>query len=125
MLFLNKYTAEDLRIIAVHDSIGHINELRDFIRICFGEGYYSSKDFQKLLSTSAFKSGRLKRIYEFIPLSIDTEKEFLEFIRDNRHTTKSELKIIMKYICKKNWKSWMDDLYKQGKITFRRGCIQT
>lgn len=120
MIKEKKYTTEDLKIIAVHDVIGDISELRDFIRICFGDNYVSPH-YKTLLSTNAFKSGRLKRIYEFIPLSIKTKREFLDFIKSNRYMTKLELNTIMKRICEGDWRSWANDLLNENVITFRKG----
>lgn len=121
MLREKEYTPEDLKIIAVHDAIGKFDELRDFVRICFGNSYVSPY-YKRLLSTNAFKSGRLKRLYEFIPLSIKTKRQFLDFITSNRHMTKPELNTIMKRICNENWQSWIKDLLRDNVITYRRGC---
>jgi hypothetical protein len=122
MLKNKGYTNDDLKIIATHDVIGEISELRDFIRVCFGDSNVS-KYYKRLLSTKAFKNGRLKRIYEFIPLTIQTKRDFVEFIRSNRNTTKSELKIIMNRICEKNWRGWVDELLVENKLFVRRGCF--
>ena len=122
MLKNNSYNYDDLKLIATHDAIGEIAELRDFIRVCFGDNY-NFKYYKKLISTNAFKSGRLKRIYDFIPFSIQTKREFIDFIRNNKHLTKSELDIIMKNICKENWNNWIEDSLKEGVITFKRGHI--
>ena len=116
------YTKDDLRIMATHDIIGEISELREFIRVCFGDSHVS-KYYKRLLSTKAFKSGRLKRIYEFIPLTIETKREFVDFIRSNRNLTKSELTTIMNYTCHKNWRLWVDELLKENILFIRRGCF--
>lgn len=115
------YSKDDLMIMATHDIIGDMSELRDFIRVCFGDSYVP-KYYKRLLSTKAFKSGRLKRIYEFIPLLIETKGEFVDFIRSNRNLTKYELRMIMGYICHKNWKKWVEELITENKLTVRRGC---
>jgi len=47
------------------------------------------------LSSNAFKSGRLKRLYEFIPHRIDTKKDFIRFVKSRRRVNKTELSIIM------------------------------
>ncbi len=117
-----KYTQDDLKIIATHDIIGDFYELRNFIRVCFGD-IHVSKYYRRLLSSRAFKSGRLKRIYEFIPLTIETKREFVDFIKINRNLTKSELTVIMNHICHKNWKIWVDELLKENKLIIRRGCL--
>ena len=121
MVKQNRYTLVDLKLIATHDVIGDIGELKDFIRICFGDSYVSPH-YKELLSTSAFKSGRLKRIYEFIPISIKTKRQFMDFIKSNRHMTRFELNLIMKRICEENWRAWLDDMLRDNVITFRRGC---
>ena len=116
------YTNDDLKIMATHDVIGDITELREFIRACFGDSHVA-KYYKRLISTSAFKSGRLKRIYEFIPLTIKSEREFLDFIRSNQNLTRSELKMIMNNICNKNWQNWVDKLLRENKLILRRGCL--
>lgn len=122
MLKKNKFTNEDLKIMATHDVMGEIPELRSFVRVCFGDGYISAH-YKKIISTNAFKSGRLKKIYEFIPLSIKSKRDLLDFIRNNRGITKSELNTIMNQICTQNWRAWIEELNQESKIAFRRGCI--
>jgi len=68
------------------------------------------------LSSNAFKSGRLKRLYEFIPHRIDTKKDFIRFVKSRRRVNKTELSIIMNQICRKNWKEWLNDLIDKNKI---------
>lgn len=119
----NHYKTEDLKIIATHDVIGEINELKDFIRVCFGKNYAFS-NYRKLISSEAFKKGKLKKLYDFIPYSMESKEDLLDFIRNNRMTI-SEVNSIMKIISNTKWKIWKEELIAEGKIKLRRGHFCT
>ena len=116
MLKKRGYSMDDLKIIATHDYIRSIPSLEFFIRECFALNYVSPAHYKKLLSSNAFKAGRLKRLYEFIPLKIETKTEFMRFIRAKRGIPKSELTAVMNHLCKKNWRDWLNELIDKGKI---------
>lgn len=119
----NHYNSEDLKIMATHDTIGEINQLKDFIRVCFGKNYAFS-NYKKLISSESFKSGRLKKLYDFVPHSIKSKEDLLDFIRNNK-MTHTELYSITNIICKGNWKSWKEELLNEGKIRIKRGYFCT
>lgn len=122
MLKKNKYTNEDLKVLATHEVIGEISDLREFGRMCFGN-QHSSVYIRRLLSTNAFKSGKLKKIYEFLPLSIRSKEAFFEFMRSQKSMPKSDLNVVMNKVSEGNWKRWMDELFKDDKLFIRRGSI--
>jgi len=124
MLKRNNYTPNDLKILATHEVIGEISDLREFGRVCFGGGCYSIY-IKKIISANAFKNGKLKKVYEFIPLSIRSKKDFLEFMRVHRSISKSDLNIIMRQVSIGNWKVWLSELVKEDKLFFRRGSVCT
>jgi hypothetical protein len=123
MMKKNHYNEEELRIIATHEVIGSIDSIQDFVFICFGSGHQISL-YKKVLSTNAFRNGQLRKIYDFIPNSISTKDEFIELLRSNRGWNRSELNIVMHYICKANWRVWLADLEQDNKIVLRKGRIQ-
>jgi len=116
MLKKRSYSINDLKIIATHDYIKHIENLEFFVKECFGLNYVTPAHYKKILSSNAFKAGRLKRLYEFIPLRIETKIEFMRFVRTKRGIPKTELSAIMSYICRNNWKEWLNELIDKGKI---------
>ncbi len=121
MLKKRGYTMNDLVLIATHDSIRNVYSLESFVRECFGLSYTSPLHYKKVLSSNAFKSGRLKRLYEFIPPRIETKEEFTRFIKGRRDIPKSELTVLMSQLCKKNWRIWLCELVDKGKIVEQGG----
>ena len=117
----NNYDKDDLRLIATHDTSRSIRSLEQFIKECFGVRYANHPSYKKVLSSNAFKSGRLKQLYEFIPKSIETKTDFFRFIRSRGNVPKDELNVIMSQICKKNWREWLYDLISKEKIRDNRG----
>jgi len=120
-LLKQKYSVDDLKFIAIHDSLGTLYHVEFFVRECFGTNYAGPEHYRKLLKSAAFKSGRLKRIYEFIPARIETQNDFIRFIKMRKGISKSELNVIMNAICKKDWHVWLDELIDNNKIIQDRG----
>jgi|TARA_Y100000294_G_scaffold19904_1_gene16956 hypothetical protein len=117
----NNYNKDDLRIIATHDTSRSIRSLEQFIMECFEVRYVNRPYYKKVLSSNAFRSGRLKQLYIFVPKSIEKKTEFLRFIRIRGNVPKDELNVIMRQICKKNWREWLYDLISKGKIRDHQG----
>ena len=115
------FSMNDLKIIAVHDTARNIPSLEFFIRECFGLSYVSSSHYRKVLSSNAFRAGRLKRLYEFIPIRIETKSEFIRFIRSKRDIPKAELSAVMNYICSNDWRQWLNELIEAGKMQEQGG----
>lgn len=115
------YSRNDLKIIAIHDYARHIPSLEFFIREYFGLNYVSPEHYRKILSSNAFKAGRLKRLYEFIPIRIETKTEFVRFIKSKRDIPKAELSAVMNHICNKNWRQWLNEIIDTGKIQEQGG----
>lgn len=114
------YTKFDLMIIATHDSIHRIRSLEQFARECFSVRFVKSHYLGKIVSSSAFKSGRLKRLYEFIPSWFETKNDIVKFLKRRRNITNAEFQAILKQTCPK-WKKWIDELIEKGKIHYDRG----
>lgn len=121
MLKKRGYAMNDLKLIAAHDSIRNVHSLEYFVRECFGLYYVSPLHYKKVLSSNAFKTGRLNRLYEFIPSRIETKEEFVRFIKGRKGIQKSELTVLMSQLCKKNWCSWFYELVEKGNIEENRG----
>jgi hypothetical protein len=117
----NNYNKDDLRLIATHDTLRTIRSLEQFIKECFEVRHASHPSYKKVLSSNAFKSGRLNQLYVFIPKSIETKTDFYRFIRMRRNVPKGELNVIMGQICKKNWREWLYELISKEKIQDHRG----
>lgn len=115
------YSKDDLKIIALHDHMKRIHDLEFFIRNCFGINYAGIVHYRKLLSSNAFKAGRLCRLYEFIPLKIENKVDFLRFIKAKGSISKAELSAVMSSIAKKEWKSWLNELIDSGRIRECKG----
>lgn len=122
MIKKNEYTQEDLKFIAIHEVMGEICSIQEFSSLCFSSGQNISF-YKKLLSTKAFQKGQLKKLYDYIPESINTKEDFISFLRTNPGLNFSELKAIMKYICKKDWQSWLSALKTENKLRLRMGRI--
>ncbi len=116
MLKKRGYSTDDLRIIATHDYLKDIPSLEFFIKECFALNYAGPAHYKKLLSSNAFRSGRLKRLYEFVPPKIETKTEFVRFIRARKGIPKSELTAVMNQLCRKNWRNWLNELIDKGRI---------
>jgi len=125
MLSKRKYSFNDLKFIATHDYMKEIYSIEMFFTECFGTQYVTSEQYKTLLKSSSFKSGRLRRLYEFIPPSIETEKEFYKWLKLRRRISKIELKIVMNTICKNNWMEWYDRFQEQGKVYEDGGRVFT
>ena len=116
-----KYSLDDLKLIATHDSLSNVHTVEFFVKECFGTNYVGPQHYKRLLRSVAFKSGRLKRLYEFIPTRIETKNDFIRFIKTRRGISKPELTVIMKSICKKEWQMWLNELIHGNKIMQDRG----
>lgn len=122
MLKKKNYSIDDLKLIAMHDYIKNLLDLEYFIRNYFETNYVGPQHYKKLLKSSAFKSGRLKRLYEFVPVRIETKNDFIRFIKMRRRgVSKQELTAIMNSICKKRWHSWINELIDDNKIREDKG----
>ncbi len=121
MLKKRGYSVTDLKVIAIHDCVYSISSLESFIREYFGLNYITPAHYKRILSSNAFKTGRLKRLYEFIPLRIETKIEFVRFIRARRSIPKAELSAIMNQTCNKNWRDWLNELIDNGKLQEEAG----
>lgn len=115
------YSVDDLKLIATHDSIKSLHNVEFFVKESYGTNYVSPAYYKKVLSSNAFKSGRLKRLYEFIPHKLETKQEFIRFIRSRKGISRTELTVIMNQICKKDWHQWLNDLLDKNKIHDDRG----
>ncbi len=115
------YSMIDLMLIGTHDSIRSIYDLESFVKECFGVAYVTKANYRKLLSSNAFRDGRLKRLYEFIPFKIETKAEFVRFIRSRNNILKAELTVIMNQICNKNWHIWLNEMIDKNKIRDKGG----
>ena len=115
------YSMIDLMLIGTHDSIKSIYDLESFVKECFGVDYVTKLNYKKLMSSNAFKNGRLKKLYEFIPLKIETKIDLIRFIRIRIKIPKEELAVIMNNICSKNWHAWMNELIYIGKLRDKGG----
>ena len=116
MLKKKNYSKNDLFLIATHDNIRMINNLNMFVEECFEKFQITPLLYRKILSSNAFKSGKLKMLYEFIPIKIKTKDELLRFLRARREIPKEELKVIMDYVCKENWSMWLRELEDKNNI---------
>ena len=116
MIKKRQYSVNDLKLIATHDTIGRMHNLEFFVKECFGINYVNEKHYRKLMSSNAFQSGRLKRLYQFLPNKIKTKTEFLRFLRSKYELSKSELTVIMNQVCENNWRIWLNELLDKGKI---------
>lgn len=125
MLKKNNYSKDDLILIATHDIIDRISNLDDFIKECYSVKYVDDKKYKKVLSSNAFKSGRLKVLYSIIPKSIETKHEFFRFLKGRGHITKNELSTIMNYICKEKWANWLYELIDKQRVVEREGRYMT
>ena len=115
------YSMIDLMLIGTHDSVKSIYDLESFVKECFGIAYVTKSNYRKVLSSNAFKEGRLKKLYEFIPFKIETKAEFVRFIRSRNNIPKAELTVIMNQICNKNWHAWLNELIYMNKIRDKCG----
>lgn len=114
------YTENDLKFIAVHDSIKEIRCLEEFIRKCFENRNNELFAYKAVLSSNAFKSGRLRQLNHLIPLKIDNKTEFIRFLKSRRELPKAELEQIMNIVCGRRWRAWLYELIDKGKI-FEKG----
>ena len=121
MMKKRSYSMIDLMLIGTHDSIKNIYDLEFFVKECFGVAYATKANYRKILSSNAFREGRLKRLYEFIPFKIETKAEFIRFIRSRNNIPKAELSVIMNQICDKNWRAWLNELIDMNKIRDKGG----
>lgn len=110
------YSMDDLKIIATHDSMEHIMDFESFVKECFALDYVTQKHYKRLLSSRAFRNGRLRRLYEFVPLQIRTKTQLFNFIRSRRGISKSELEAIMNHLCKNDWKQWLNELIDKKSV---------
>ncbi|MCP3682879.1 MAG: hypothetical protein GY861_09335 [bacterium] len=115
------YSDYDLQLIATHDSLSDVYSIGFFVKECFGANYVSKAHYKKILSSNAFKSGRLKRLYELIPSKIETKTEFIRFIKSQGSFGKTELSVIMSQICKNNWRKWLNEMIDQNKLHEAKG----
>lgn len=123
MITKNKYALNDLKFIATHDTMSDIHNLEHYIKECFGTNYASPKHYKILLASNAFRSGRLRRLYQFIPVRIETKNAFIRFMRTKRGITTAELNAIMSVIGNKKWQSWLDELEDDNKLTNHDGRV--
>ncbi len=122
MIKKRDYSTTDLMLIATHDTVVYVNNLERFIKECFGINYASPPYYKKVLSSNAFKTGRLKKLYDFIPHKIQTKNEFIRFIKSRRQISKPEFSVIMNQVCKENWHRWLDELIDKNKIQQHNGA---
>jgi len=115
MLKKSGYTKNDLILISVHDSMSRIYEFEDFISSCYNNKEIETA-YDKILTSKAFRSGRLRKLYCFIPTKINTKQEFYMFVRRRRMISKIELKKIMNSISCKRWLIWLQELIDAKKI---------
>jgi len=116
MLRKRHYTEHDLKLIAAHDTMRKMRDFETFICHCFGSKYVSPLHYQKVLRSNAFKSGRLTRLYDFVPNRIDTRKEFIRFLKSRRGINKTECEVIMRSIACRNWRNWLEDLIDKRRL---------
>jgi len=121
MLKKRNYSKLDLVLIAVHDNSGRTEDFEKFIKECFDTEVASFEHYKKVLASNAFRTGRLKKIYNFIPYMIETKRDFEIFIKMKHGIPKQELSVIMNYICKDKWKRWLHELMEQDKLVCRNG----
>ena len=76
----NRYSRTDLNLIAIHKNSGTIRNLDDFIDYFASFNETTIKHYIQIMSSSAFKTGRLKKLYRFIPRKIKSRREFLIFM---------------------------------------------
>jgi hypothetical protein len=125
MLSKRKYSFNDLKFIATHDYMKEIYSIEMFFTECFGTQYVTSEQYKTLLKSSSFKSGRLKRLYEFIPQNIISKNDFLRMLRFSKRIRKNELTTIMNSLCNRDWRIWYNELLDQAKIMEERGMVFT
>ena len=121
MIKKRNYSVTDLMLIATHDTVSYIDTIEFFIKECFGVNYASPLHYKKVLSSNAFKTGRLKRLYDFIPHKIQTKNDFIRFLKSRRQISKAEFSVIMNQVCRENWRKWLDELIDKNKIQHHNG----
>ena len=119
MVINRNYSITDLMLIATHDTISYIHNIEVFVKECFETTYANPLHYKKVLSSNAFKTGRLKRLYEFIPHKIQTKNDFVRFLKSRREISKTELNVIMNQICRESWREWLNELIDKNKIQYR------
>jgi hypothetical protein len=117
----NNYSTDDLKMIALHDSLKSIPNFDAYAKECFDSKFISEKHLKSILSSSAFRSGRLKRLYSFLPLRIQSKSQFLSFMRKRRAIQVVELEAIMKFVGNETWRKWFEELLTKGTISCENG----
>jgi hypothetical protein len=121
MIMKKDYCWTDLILIGVHDSLRGLYSFEFFVRACFNTTFVSSNHYRKVLSSNAFKSGRLKRLDEFIPHSIQSKNDIIRFIKARRGVPKGEFSALMNQVCRANWRKWMNELQDKNKVQEQNG----
>ena len=121
MVQKRNYSKLDLMLIGTHDTLNIINSIEAFIREYFALNYATPVHYKKVLASNAFKTGRLKRLYDFIPPKIRTKDDFMGFLKSRRRISNAELSVIMSQICEKNWRKWLKELIDKNKILHHNG----
>lgn len=126
MIKRNNYSKDDLIFIAVDKSLkDEPCSIEDFLEECFDINNLNESHYKKLLSSKAFKTGKLKKLNQIIPLSINTREDILRFIKGYKGISKSELNIIINKLCKRKGHRWVNELLDEDKIYEKQGLIQT
>jgi hypothetical protein len=110
------YTEDDLKFIATHEGMGTINSIDHFVQECFGKNYITFSIYRRLLRSKAFRSGRLTRLYAYLPHSIESKTHLTRFIKLRHGISKIELEAIMPIIGRGPWKTWIDEMIIDDKL---------
>jgi len=124
MLKNRGYSKTDLMLIAAHDQIYRIYSIDDFMRECFMKSYVSQQDYKKLLASNALKSGRLPKLNSFLPKKITSKQELLSFFKLRRMTPVEEFSAIASHYCRRQGRTWFNELLCEQKIHIDRGMVQ-
>jgi len=113
MMRKNNFTLFDLRLMALHGKVGSRFFFEEFLD---GITYpvRASDKMLKVMKSSAFKKGKLRRVY--LPKKLSNKKELLEFIKEKPPTQHYIIKTVCRFYGLKNWKILLAELTQENKI---------
>jgi hypothetical protein len=112
------YTEEDLRIIACHEFVQRAYNLTDFISQLEETGTFRKEYIAEIIKSRAFQSGKLPKLYRFIPLKISCKEDIRKFVRGMFRVEMEFLESVLRVLCKGSWKKWLSELESDKKIIF-------